>query len=525
VPNRQHVSFLGLLGAILTVGALMVTSGIQLSRADTVVDPSSLTITAASVSVSEVGVSGRLTLPTADAATNQLLHYVVSDRSGQTLQVSTIDTSTNGYYSFTDYPPTGLDTLTISWAGTADNAASSATTTVLIGDPGSFWSLPPTRVLDTRTGNGAPAGAVSPGGTVTLSLWGRGGVPSSQLVAGVVLNVTATQPTTSGYLNVYPGAETPNAMANVNFSKGQTVANLVVVAMDTFNGTVKITNRSGGTVQIVADVSGYSLSFYPNSSSYSDTPGGLEADRYGRILDTRVGLGAPAHAVAAGATVHIAVPTVANGSLIHGATAVILNVTVTQPKTAGYLTVYPDGTAKPTASNLNFVKDQTVPNLVIARLGADGKVAMTNSSGGTVQIVADVYGFFMDGPPIHPGTFGALSPSRLLDTRNGTGAPARAVSGGSTIHLAVLGRGGVPRSGVSAVALNVTVTKPGGSGYLTVYPDGTARPLASNFNFSTNQTVSNLVVVPVGPDGMVSLTNGSGAAVSIIGDVSGYWTS
>lgn len=122
------------------------------------------------------------------------------------------------------------------------------------------------------------------------------------------------------------------------------------------------------------------------------------------------------------------------------------------------------------------------------------------------------------------GTYAALSPSRALDTRAANGAPAASVGPGGTVHLQVLGRGGVPASGVSAVVLNVTVTGPTGPGFITAYPDGTAMPTASNLNFVAGQTVSNLVVVPVGADGKVALTNGSTGTVQLLADVSGYFS-
>ena len=86
------------------------------------------------------------------------------------------------------------------------------------------------------------------------------------------------------------------------------------------------------------------------------------------------------------------------------------------------------------------------------------------------------------------------------------------------------GHGGVPASGVSAVVLNVTVTQPKAAGYITVYPDGATRPLASNLNFVAGQTVPNLVVAPVGADGKVDLYNGSSGTVELVADVSGYFS-
>src|SRR5262249_46297693 len=66
------------------------------------------------------------------------------------------------------------------------------------------------------------------------------------------------------------------------------------------------------------------------------------------------------------------------------------------------------------------------------------------------------------------GGFVPLAPARVLDTRNGTGAPTGAVAAGGVVDLAITGHGGVPGSGVSAVVLNVTVTEPRADGYVTV---------------------------------------------------------
>ncbi len=82
---------------------------------------------------------------------------------------------------------------------------------------------------------------------------------------------------------------------------------------------------------------------------------------------------------------------------------------------------------------------------------------------------------------------------------------------------------GLPGGGISAVALNVTVTNPGGNGYLTVYPSGQAMPTASNLNFTAGQTIANSVVVPVGADGKIRLFNGAWAGADVVIDVVGYY--
>jgi len=62
--------------------------------------------------------------------------------------------------------------------------------------------------------------------------------------------------------------------------------------------------------------------------------------------------------------------------------------------------MFADQTNRPNASNLNFYwRNQEVPNLVIAPVGANGKVALFNGSGGTIQLVADVAGYYLAGTP------------------------------------------------------------------------------------------------------------------------------
>lgn len=373
---------------------------------------------------------------------------------------------------------------------------------------GTFTSLTPARILDTRT---VPGGFISSGSTLSAQVLGRGGVPPIG-VAAVVLNVTVTEPSALGFLTVWPSGVARPLASSLNFSAGQTVPNLVIVPVGA-DGNVNFYNGSTGTLQVIADVSGWFSTGSPVCA------GGLTPLTPARILDTRSSLGAPGP-VPAGGTASLTV--LGHGGVpATGVSAVVLNVTVTEPGAGGFLTVWPEGVGRPLASNLNFVAGQTVPNLVVVPVGAPGKVDIYNGSGGTVQVIADVSGWFSTGPAA-PGGLTPLTPSRVLDTRIGTGAGGP-VSSGGTVSLPVRGHGGVPSSGVSAVVLNVTVTDTASSGFLTVWPDGVARPNASNLNFTAGQTVPNLVVAPVGADGNVDIFNGSAGNVQVIADVAGWF--
>jgi len=120
------------------------------------------------------------------------------------------------------------------------------------------------------------------------------------------------------------------------------------------------------------------------------------------------------------------------------------------------------------------------------------------------------------------GTYQAVTPARILDTRGLAGNPIGKVASGGTITVAVAGKGGVPATGASAVVLNVTATQTTANGYLTAFASGTARPLASSINFPPAWTGANLVTVPIGTNGKVSIFNSSGTT-HVIGDVLGYY--
>jgi len=236
-----------------------------------------------------------------------------------------------------------------------------------------------------------------------------------------------------------------------------------------------------------------------------------------RVLDTREGIGGRSTPIGPGETIELAM--LAHGGVpAANVTAVALNVTVTEPTASGYLTVWPSGEAQPLASNLNFTRGQTVPNMVVAALGQGGRISLFNSVGAT-QVVADVVGYFA---PVRASGLVPMSPIRVLDTRDGTGGIGGVFNAAEARTLALSGIGGLPTAGVAAVVLNVTVTEPSSAGYLTLWPAGEERPVASNLNFVRGATVPNLVMCKVA-DGAVSLFNSAGTT-HVVADLVGYFT-
>ncbi len=379
-------------------------------------------------------------------------------------------------------------------------------TTMGVTKGSTYHPLSPARLLDTRTGVGAPSARLGPKGSVDLKVTGVGGVPAAG-VTSVVLNVTATNASgPQSFLTVWPKGTTRPLASNLNFTAGVPVPNLVTARVGD-GGTVSIFNDLG-TVDVVADVQGW----YTNAA---DAVGSSYVPvNPARVLDTRAG-----SPVGAGAFIQLQVAG-AGGVPATGARAVVLNMTVDRASgPESFLAVWPSGTPRPVASNLNFASGPATTNLVVALLGPDGKVNIYNNLG-SVDVIADVAGWFAvpASPPAGSNYFG-LSPARVLDTRTGAGSRLGA---GATLDLTVAGAGGVPPSGASAVVLNVTAAAPTApDSYLTLFPAGTVRPLASNLNFNAGEIVPNLVVVRV-QNGKVSIYNNQGAT-HVIADVQGWF--
>ena len=235
-----------------------------------------------------------------------------------------------------------------------------------------------------------------------------------------------------------------------------------------------------------------------------------------RLLDTRSG-----NKLGAGGSYNL---TVVGGSVPSSATAVVLNVTVTQPTQTSWLTLYPGGSDLPVASNLNWVRNQTIANLVEVTIGLGGQVTINNAHG-AVHVIVDLEGYFAPPGSSTAGGFVPLTPSRVTDTRAGSGLPNMGLKlqPGGTLDVQITGAGGVPGSGVSAVVLNATVTNTTASSFLTAYRAGSSRPNASNLNWTAGGVVPNRVIVPVGSGGKVTFYNSSGNADLVI-DVNGYFT-
>lgn len=225
-----------------------------------------------------------------------------------------------------------------------------------------------------------------------------------------------------------------------------------------------------------------------------------------RILDTRSGLGSGVpspvgRADGSGDPIRVRVTGVA-GVPASGVGAVSINLTVTgtlASDTGGFATVYPCSQideAPPNVSTLNFITGQTVANSAIVPVGDLGHICIHIV--GSAHTIVDIAGWL----PVQHG-FMAVDPTRIIDTRDGTGGVEVGRVGSSsanrsTIAVELVGRGGVPAQGVAAVSVNLTATQTE-NGYLSVYPClgvNDAPPVVSSLNFAADTTSANAAIVP-----------------------------
>jgi hypothetical protein len=235
-----------------------------------------------------------------------------------------------------------------------------------------------------------------------------------------------------------------------------------------------------------------------------------------RVLDTRDGTGADRAPVAAGGVVVLAL--VANGIVPAGATAVVVNVTATEPAGPGYVTAYPAGTAIPGTSALNVERPgQTIADLVTSALSPDGRLALTTSV--RTHLVVDLAGYFVPSGPTGAGRLVVGSPTRVVDTRSGLGL-AGPLGAGTTALVDL--RPAVPADAAAAI-LTVTVAGAAGPGYWTVAPAGRPAPLASTVNAEVpGQVIANQAIVAT-TSGRIAVTAQTGGqlVVDVVGWVTG----
>jgi hypothetical protein len=118
-----------------------------------------------------------------------------------------------------------------------------------------FFPQAPIRITDTRLGSGMPnAGrTLGPATSLTVQVSGVAGVPNG--ARAVILNVTVTNTTASGWMVVYPSTGSLPLASDLDWVGGRTIPNLVVATLGS-TGAITFYNSDGST-DVVVDLAGW----------------------------------------------------------------------------------------------------------------------------------------------------------------------------------------------------------------------------------------------------------------------------
>jgi hypothetical protein len=367
-----------------------------------------------------------------------------------------------------------------------------------------FVPVTPCRVADTRNTPG-------PFGGPFLAAQSTRGftIPSSACNIPATANAYSVNATVVphgflGFLTAFPCGQPLPLASTLNATDGRVKAAAAIVPAGTNGGLCFFSTND---TELVLDINGY---FVPNSdvtalAFYPVTPC--------RLVDTRLAagsLGGPSLAGGAARTFPIL-----SGpcNLPATAQAYSMNFTAVPKEPLGFLTTWPAGQTQPLVSTLNANTGAVTANSAIVPAGTNGDISVfvTNNA----DLVIDVNGYFA--PPGTGGlSFYGLTPCRVLDTRNSASGAAFT----NAIDVSVVLSGcGAPAAAQSFV-FNATVVPPGSLGFLTLWPQGTTRPLVSTLNAIDGSITSNLAIVPTNNGQISSFASNP---VQLILDISGYF--
>ena len=439
--------------------------------------------------------------------------------AGVTATFNPTSVSTGGTSAATFNTSTGTPagTYAIAINGTGTNATHAATYVLIVSsNKGTYYQLPPSRIMDTRTGNGAPKAPLGPVSTISLQVTGRGGVPATG-VSAVVLNVTTTGATEASYLTVYPSGVARPTASSLNYVAGWTGANSVTVAVGT-GGKVDIYNNAG-SVEVIADVLGYYAADTSMVGQFG-VGGQYQPVTPQRLFDSRTDWG---FKLPSDNSVRVGVSY--GPDVDPHIRALVVNVTAVDPSLAGYLTTWDGSGLPPGTSTLNYTSGATVPNMAVVpvSLCCGGYPSIGVYTHADTHVIVDILGIIDDSTLTGGLRFAPRTPVRIADTRTGLGAP-NALGWGSTATITAPAAVAAPET--QALALNVTAVTPTVSTYLSVWPNGIPgidQPYVSNLNPAAGQTVPNAVYSLIGPNKAFNVYNNAGTTHLVVDVVGTFY--
>jgi hypothetical protein len=366
--------------------------------------------------------------------------------------------------------------------------------------PGTYRATTPTRVLDTRTGAyGNRKGAVRANGATNVRVVGSSGVPTSAAAVAVTISVVSAARSGGITASTYGVGSRPR-LTSVQFGAGKPATDLAIVRVT--SGRIKLWNASDGRVQLVADVVGYYVGGTPT------VDGALHLRTAKRVVDTRTGLnGFHKGALRPGATLTAHLHTLAG--LPSDAGAVAATVTVFDPRRAGSLIGYAGGTTRPSAPLVEFSAGHAVSQFGVLPISDIQTLSLHNTSSGSVQVVIDVVGYLKAAPA-------AVAHGVQVVAANRSFADGFVPRHGSDV-VPVLGRAGVPKTGVAAVAVSVRISKATRAG--TIVASKGRAPVVVSFHRGARATGQAILHVV---NGAIRLRNTSGGSLALEVDAVGY---
>jgi hypothetical protein len=366
--------------------------------------------------------------------------------------------------------------------------------------------------------------AESPSPITECGWTGSAGLPLLALLPDAPTNATAQLTGPDGPLTtcVLTAANSTNATAKaiLDGDNGVVIVPRTELAPGTYSVALQTATRTlNWTFTIDPAAADWSLGNQPGLPVEAPTEGSpiiLTGKSSGfsplppqRLADSRSGMGVSRLRANTGAPVQIG----GVGPVPAGAAAVSINLTAVGPAGDGYLSAYPCDSS-PVVSSVNFTTAADTPNAALVPLDSAGRLCLYSSV--DTDVLIDVNGALLDSAP---GRFVAVSPDRLVDSRQGLRAPGR-LQNGDQLTVAVTDGGSPVPAGASAVVLNVTAVDPSNDGFVSVYPCGGGVPVVSSLNPRSAETRPNLVVVPLGPGGTVCFY--TTATLDLVVDVTGW---
>ena len=336
-----------------------------------------------------------------------------------------------------------------------------------------FQPTTPTRILDTRS-----TGARLTAGDVRRITY--------HAVGALAVNLTAVNASTDGFLTAWDCVGDAPSTSSNNVQRSGTRAAGTVVALD---ATGSFCVMSSTATDLVVDVTG---------EYRTDQGDGFHPTDPQRLLDTRSTGGAAAR-------VPIGIP------LDVKMRAVAVNVTVTEPDAAGFVSVFACSAETTNTSAVNFRAGETIANMVQVPLDGSGLCVRSDQR---TQIIVDLDGWYGEG-----GSVLRLGrPVRTLDTRDGSGGWLHTVAADQVINVATPTGGPV---GATALLSTITTTDARGQGFVQAWPCSVARPTTSVLNTESGVAVPNTAIISADATGTTCLS--SSGRTHLLFDVVGWF--